>query len=97
MDCGDNSCLFAEAKGGMRTNGGRRCLEPLRGVGYRKMATHVRAWLAAAKAQGIREGMGQAAILVHEESIRADRDEGHPGAALRRALAAIRAAAKELP
>jgi hypothetical protein len=24
-DCGDNSCLFAEKKGGMRTNGGCRC------------------------------------------------------------------------
>lgn len=29
MDCGDNSCLFAEAKGGMRTNGGCRCLRDL--------------------------------------------------------------------
>lgn len=26
MDCGDNSCLFAWKKGGMRTNGGCRCL-----------------------------------------------------------------------
>jgi len=25
LDCGDNSCLFAEHKGGMRTNGGCRC------------------------------------------------------------------------
>jgi hypothetical protein len=24
-DCGDNSCKFARAKGGMRTNGGCRC------------------------------------------------------------------------
>lgn len=26
-DCGDNSCRFAKKKGGMRTNGGCRCLE----------------------------------------------------------------------
>lgn len=26
MDCGDNSCNFAIDKGGMRTNGGCRCL-----------------------------------------------------------------------
>jgi len=27
LDCGDNSCLFAKNKGGMRTNGGCRCFE----------------------------------------------------------------------
>lgn len=26
-DCGDNSCMFAKNKGGMRTNGGCRCLK----------------------------------------------------------------------
>lgn len=26
IDCGDNSCGFARAKGGMRTNGGCRCV-----------------------------------------------------------------------
>lgn len=26
LDCGDNSCRFKEATGGMRTNGGCRCL-----------------------------------------------------------------------
>lgn len=26
LDCGDNSCLFAKSKTGMRTNGGCRCL-----------------------------------------------------------------------
>ena len=26
-DCGDNSCMYGEPKGGMRTNGGCRCLE----------------------------------------------------------------------
>lgn len=29
MDCGDNSCVFAWKKGGMRTNGGCRCLQDL--------------------------------------------------------------------
>jgi hypothetical protein len=27
LDCGDNSCLFAKSKGGMRTNGGCSCYE----------------------------------------------------------------------
>ena len=27
LDCGDNSCMFALEKKGMRTNGGCRCLE----------------------------------------------------------------------
>lgn len=27
LDCGDNSCRFAVKKGGMRTNGGCRCLD----------------------------------------------------------------------
>ena len=30
LDCGDNSCLFASEKGGMRTNRGCRCLDVLR-------------------------------------------------------------------
>lgn len=33
MDCGDNSCMFATVRGGMRTNGGCRCLESL---GFRR-------------------------------------------------------------
>ena len=27
LDCGDNSCRFALRKGGMRTNGGCRCID----------------------------------------------------------------------
>jgi hypothetical protein len=27
VDCGDNSCLAAHPKGGMRTNGGCRCFQ----------------------------------------------------------------------
>ncbi len=29
LDCGDNSCMFAEKRGGMRTNGGCRCLKEI--------------------------------------------------------------------
>ena len=29
LDCGDNSCAFAINRGGMRTNGGCRCLSGL--------------------------------------------------------------------
>lgn len=29
LDCGDNSCMFARQKTGMRTNGGCRCLKDL--------------------------------------------------------------------
>lgn len=29
-DCGDNSCRFATTKGGMRTNGGCRCIKDVR-------------------------------------------------------------------
>ena len=29
LDCGDSSCAFAKTRGGMRTNGGCRCLENL--------------------------------------------------------------------
>lgn len=36
-DCGDNSCYFAVGKGGMRTNGGCRCLS---NAGFNK-GTHV--------------------------------------------------------
>lgn len=28
-DCGDNNCRFAKVKGGMRTNGGCRCVKSL--------------------------------------------------------------------
>jgi len=42
-DCGDNSCLYAISRGGMRTNGGCRCdrceacgraIRPVRSVGH---------------------------------------------------------------
>lgn len=53
--------------------------------------THVVEAIAAARAEGAREERESIEVLVHEASIRADRDEGHPGAACRSILAAIRA------
>ncbi len=38
LDCGDSSCIFAFKKGGMRTNGGCRCL----GRGEFKMPSELR-------------------------------------------------------
>ena len=32
IDCGDNSCMYAKKKGGMRTNGGCRCFQDFRGM-----------------------------------------------------------------
>lgn len=57
MDCGDNSCLFVEAgdRGGMRTNGGCRCLADLNLRGPTGPAAKlIKSWLAAAKAEGAR-------------------------------------------
>ncbi len=41
LDCGDNSCLFAERKGGMRTNGGCRCLDELPADRRRVATAHI--------------------------------------------------------
>lgn len=44
FDCGDNSCVFATKKGGMRTNGGCACLESVRdSVERMEITTAVRA------------------------------------------------------
>lgn len=40
MDCGDNSCIYAKDKGGMRTNGGCRCHDRP-GMSYMLRALHV--------------------------------------------------------
>ena len=42
VDCGDNSCLFAEARGGMRTNGGCRCFDELPASSRRQLVIWVR-------------------------------------------------------
>jgi hypothetical protein len=47
MDCGDNSCMFAKEKGGMRTNGGCRCFGGLNVVKkneVRKTLAKIKAW-----------------------------------------------------
>ena len=47
-DCGDSLCHFAMQRGGMRTNGGCRCLESPRGRGEVKLwAQRLRAALLA--------------------------------------------------
>lgn len=54
LDCGDNSCLFALNRSGMRTNGGCRCLadirQPMRHVLAQRILASISAG-AAAKAQ----------------------------------------------
>jgi hypothetical protein len=47
LDCGDNSCLFATNKGGMRTNGGCRCIPP----GNAKLSIKVQEILNASSAK----------------------------------------------
>jgi hypothetical protein len=47
LDCGDNSCLFATNKGGMRTNGGCRCIPP----GNAKLSIKVQEILNASNAK----------------------------------------------
>lgn len=44
LDCGDNSCSFAKNKGGMRTNGGCRCIE---NALYRPVLGEIKAALKA--------------------------------------------------
>lgn len=41
LDCGDNSCVFAARKGGMRTNGGCRCLSDLPSAFRRQLTRHI--------------------------------------------------------
>ncbi len=62
VDCGDNSCLFAESRTGMRTNGGCRCFDEIDRVqrrillawAQRQGRLHKEA-IAAAEARGARE------------------------------------------
>ena len=51
LDCGDNSCLFGgRSKGGMRTNGGCRCLDGWCRQGERRVG-----WLLGVLAHRHRE------------------------------------------
>lgn len=45
LDCGDSACMFALTKGGMRTNGGCRCIEP--GTAYGVAPSLAAVWKAA--------------------------------------------------
>jgi len=67
LDCGDNSCWFArpEAKGGMRTNGGCRCL---RDYVPSKLATRVHVtWQIAMRE--LREAQQNLALLRREVAL----------------------------
>ena len=63
IDCGDNSCLFARSKTGMRTNGGCRCFA---NAGFHRSATMAAKQMLPellqlrARAEGVREGQRQA-------------------------------------
>lgn len=74
VDCGDNSCMFAVNKGGMRTNGGCRCFRDAMGhADYRELRYWVQLTnqrhkeeLAAAEARG-RELERQAVVAYLEQ------------------------------
>jgi hypothetical protein len=64
MDCGDNSCIFAIKKGGMRTNGGCRCLQDAPYELQRDVnlwAQRMRQEVKAAEARGLDAGKKAAA------------------------------------
>lgn len=42
LDCGDNSCLYAKKKSGMRTNGGCRCFQSFHGIERRSIERIIR-------------------------------------------------------
>lgn len=50
LDCGDSSCLFSKQKGGMRTNGGCRCLNGRPTYGLHILANHADALLDVVEA-----------------------------------------------
>ncbi len=63
LDCGDNSCAYAVKRGGMRTNGGCRCLKDLPVEQRRRVQRYIhklRSDLDAARAEGRREGIREA-------------------------------------
>jgi hypothetical protein len=52
LDCGDNSCRFARKRGGMRTNGGCRCIESRKPGAVSRIAAAHRAALALLEGDG---------------------------------------------
>lgn len=61
LDCGDSSCFFATKRGGMRTNGGCRCLQdldPRAATAVRRMILDARAAVKALEAK-VRELEGR--------------------------------------
>lgn len=55
LDCGDNSCLFAAKRGGMRTNCGCRCLNGLSQAQRRKLLLRLDEIKSEARLDALRE------------------------------------------
>jgi hypothetical protein len=72
IDCGDNSCRFAVKKGGMRTNGGCRCLS----TGRSMMTAPPLERLAAVQAQLIQQLLKEVERLESEVQEYVERDAG---------------------
>jgi len=49
LDCGDNSCVYAKKKGGMRTNGGCRCFQDFVGLKRRSIERVIKLAIRLAK------------------------------------------------
>lgn len=49
LDCGDNSCVYAKKKGGMRTNGGCRCFQDFVGLKRRSIERIIKLAIRLAK------------------------------------------------
>lgn len=49
LDCGDNSCVYAKKKGGMRTNGGCRCFQDFTGIERRSIERIIKLAIRIAK------------------------------------------------
>ena len=72
IDCGDNSCLFAPSKGGMRTNGGCRCLE---NAGFSRLTEANRAIVAQRdRLQAEHEADRETIAALRAENLRLSRE-----------------------
>lgn len=71
LDCGDNSCVFAARKGGMRTNGGCRCLSDLPSAFRRQLTRHILAQRDRLKEITIERDEAQAHLAEVEQALRA--------------------------
>lgn len=75
LDCGDNSCLFATRKDGMRTNGGCRCIPP----GHARLSIKIQEILNERRRQdatidALREEVERLKAVVENGCVQADGD-----------------------